>query len=221
MNNAFTSKRRFGCFHLLLAALIAILLTAGACFFVFRAILFPKAFTPVQLSQPEEQALQDKLDRIDFEVVRPPSVAEASGALAPEPYTEEGAARTIRFTEREINALLAKNTDLADKLAIDLSKDLVSAKLLLPLDEDVPIFGGKTLRVRTGVAFHYADGKPEVRLRGVMVMGMPLPNAWLGGLKNIDVIREFGGEEGFWNAFADGVESLDVEEGCVTVTLKE
>ena len=146
---------------------------------------------------------------------------DAAGNLNPEAYSEEGADRTIRFTERELNALLAKNTDLADTLAIDLAPDLVSAKLRIPLDEDFPVLGGKTLRVKTGVIFRYVDGQPKIMLRGVMVMGVPLPNAWLGGLKNIDVVREFGGDESFWKSFADGVESLRVEDGVVVLTLKE
>lgn len=228
MDKAPASPRRFGCFHLFLVALIAVVATAVVGFFAFKAVLFPKAFQPVQLSPKEAQVLQAKLDRIDFKVAAKPLATGAAeteldvaGNLTPEAYTEEGADRTIRFTERELNALLAKNTDLADKLAIDLSPDLVSAKLLVPLDEDFPILGGKILRVKTGVIFRYADGRPSVRLRGVMVMGVPLPNAWLGGLKNIDVVQEFGGDEGFWKAFAAGVESLRVEDGLVAITLKE
>lgn len=215
------SPRRFGCFHLFLVALIAAVTTAVIGFFVFKAVLFPKAFQPVQLNPMEEQVLQSKLDRIDFKLEPEEEVVDAAGQLKPEAYSEEGADRTIRFTERELNALLAKNTDLADKLAIDLSPDLVSAKLLIPLDEDFPVLGGKTLRVKAGVIFRYADGQPKIMLRGVMVMGVPLPNAWLGGLKNIDVVREFGGDEGFWQAFAAGVESLRVEDGHLALTLKE
>ena len=216
------SPRRFGCFHLFLVALIAAAATAVVGFFAFKAILFPKAFQPVQLNPKEAQVLQGKLDRVDFEIA-PAEEAEmdAAGQLKPEAYSEEGADRTIRFTERELNALLAKNTDLAGKLAIDLSPDLVSAKLLIPLDEDFPVLGGKTLRVKAGVIFRYADGQPKIMLRGVMVMGVPLPNAWLGGLKNIDVVREFGGDEGFWRAFSEGVESLRVEDGVVALTLKD
>ena len=217
------SPRRFGCFHLVLVALIAVVATAVVGFFSFKAILFPKAFQPVQLSPQEAQVLQAKLDRIDFEIAPAAEAteADAAGNLKPEAYSEAGADRTIRFTERELNALVAKNTDLADKLAIDLAPDLVSAKLRIPLDEDFPVLGGKTLRVKTGVIFRYADGKPKIMLRGVMVMGVPLPNAWLGGMKNIDVAREFGGDAGFWKAFADGLESLRVEEGVVVLTLKE
>ena len=73
----------------------------------------------------------------------------SSGTLAPEPSREQGAHRDVTFTERELNALLATNTDLAHKLAIDLSENLASAKLLVPLhDPDMPFFGGKTLKVR-------------------------------------------------------------------------
>jgi hypothetical protein len=222
MNETPLPSRRFGCLHVLLFVFIAVILTAAASFFVFRTVLFPKAFKPVELSAREEQALQVKLERLDFTTPPAHQPAKKAGAqLEPEPYSEAGADRTIRFTERELNALLAKNTDLAGKLAIDLSQDLVSAKLLVPLDEDFPVMGGKTLRVKAGLTFSYANGRPVLMLRGISVMGVPLPNAWLGGMKNIDVIKESGGNAGFWKTFADGVKDLRVEEGCVTITLKE
>lgn len=224
MNDAPASKRRFGCLHVFLLMLGAVVLTAAASFFVFKVYLFPSAFKPVQLSAQEEKALQVKLERLDFTAAASPSpvpTAKSGPALKPEPYSETNADRTIRLTEKELNALVAKNTDLADKLAIDLSQDQVSAKLLIPLDEDVPVLGGKTLRVKTGVTFSYANGQPLVMLRGITVMGVPLPNAWLGGLKNIDIIKEFRGDTGFWKAFSDGVENLRVEDGSITLTVKE
>jgi hypothetical protein len=52
-------------------------------------------------------------------------------------------------------------------------------------------------------------------------MGVPLPNAWLGGLKNIDMVNEFGTSEGFWKAFADGVDNIHVENGGLRIVLKE
>ena len=52
-------------------------------------------------------------------------------------------------------------------------------------------------------------------------MGVPLPNAWLGGMKNIDLVSEFSGAEGGWKAFSDGVESISVAEGSIQVQLKE
>jgi len=216
------SPRRFGCGQVLLFMAIAVLLTAVAGIIFYRVYLHPRPFKPVQLNAREEQVLQLKLDRLN--AVRPvavPAEAAASDRLEPQAYSEAGAGRSIRFTERELNALLAKNTGLGDKLAIDLSENLVSARLLLPLDEDFPVLGGKTLRVKTGMEFRYTAGRPVVMLRGVMVMGVPLPNAWLGGLKNIDLVQDGTGDDGFWKLFADGVDGLQVEDGVVTLTLKE
>ena len=116
---------------------------------------------------------------------------------------------------------MAKNTDLARKLAIDLSDDLVSAKLLVPMDPDFPILGGQILKVRTGVEVAYRDSKPVVVLRGVSIMGVPMPNAWIGGIKNIDLVQEFGNDKGFWKSFADGVEDIRVEDGRIKIKLKE
>jgi hypothetical protein len=29
-------------------------------------------------------------------------------------------------------------------------------------------------------------------------MGVPIPNAWLGNLKNVELAQEFSGNDGFW-----------------------
>jgi len=188
----------------------------------------------VTLNPHEEQVLTAKLENLDSigtavnahrnDIPNKSSKSDRfdpNATLEPEPYSEKGIKREINFTERELNALLAKNTDLAKKLAIDLSDDLISAKLLLPVDEDFPIFGGKTLRVRTGVVFTYDKGKPVVILKGITIMGVPIPNAWLGGIKNIDLVEEFGADTGFWKTFSDGVEDIKIEEGFLKLKLKE
>lgn len=216
-----SSKQRFDSLHVILFVLLAVVLTAVAGYILIKVYLFPSAFTPVVLTATEERVLQNKLDRLDFIALTPSPTPGTGTALEPEPYSETDADRTIRFTEKELNALIAKNTDLADKVAIDLSRDLISAKILIPVDEDFPIMGGQILRVRTGLALSYADGRPVVMLRGVSVMGVPLPNAWLGSMKNIDLAKESGGNTGFWKTFADGVSDVRVENGLLTVRLKE
>ena len=117
--------------------------------------------------------------------------------------------------------MLAKNTELADKVAIDLSENLASAKIIIPLDPDFPVLGGKTLKVNAGAELSYTDGRPTVILKGVKVWGVPIPNAWLGNLKNVDLVKEFGGNEGFWKSFADGVDNISVSEGQLNIKLKE
>ena len=75
--------------------------------------------------------------------------------------------------------------------------------------------------MRAGVELAYRSGKPVVVLKGVSLMGVPLPNAWLGGVKNIDLVQELGAERGFWKAFAEGVEDVRVEDGRLQIKLKE
>lgn len=236
-NNRVVSKateKRFGCLQVFGLIVVSAIIAAGVTIVIFKTYFFPSEFTPVTLNPHEEQVLTTKLERLDSigadvklpgkDILEKPSIAgraDSRAALEPEPYSEKGIKREINFTERELNALLAKNTDLAKKLAIDLSYDLVSAKLIVPVDEDFPVLGGKTLRVRTGVAFTYDKGKPVVILKGVTIMGVPLPNAWLGGIKNIDLVKEFGTDKGFWKTFSDGVEDIKIEDGHLKITLKE
>lgn len=146
---------------------------------------------------------------------------DSDGNLVPEAYSEKNAVREITFTERELNGLLAKNTDLAQKLAIDLANNLVSAKLLIPLEEDFPVLGGKTLRLNAGIGMAYENEKPVIILKGISVMGVPIPNAWLGGIKNIDLVSEFGVDPGFWKSFSQGVDHIQVTDGKINIKLKE
>jgi hypothetical protein len=226
--------RRLDRLHITLITLLAVIVGAGLTYWLIRSFVFPTEFTPVRLSPREEEVLTDKLERLEsLSGARGPGPAGAGPAdagpapppeprvLEPEPYSEVGATREIALTEKELNAMLARNTDLARRLAIDLSGNLVSARLLVPLDPDFPILGGETLTVRAGVEFAYGMGKPVVALKGLSLMGVPLPNAWIGGIKNIDLVQEFGAEEGFWKSFAEGVEDIRVEDGRLLIKLKE
>lgn len=213
-------KRRMRRPAVLGIVLAALLITGLAVAWAIKTYVFPSAFTPVSLSAPEERRLDAKLDRLGGPVSRRATPAPVE-RLEPEPYSEAGAQREVVLSEREINALVSRNTDLASRLAIDLSRDLASAKLLITLDETAPILGGQTVKVTAGLELRYAGGRPIVALKGVSIWGVPIPNAWLGGLKNVDLVQEFGGEDGFWKGFADGVEDLRVEEGALKITLKE
>jgi hypothetical protein len=121
----------------------AMLATMVATLFIIKTWLFPSPFKPVVLSPVEEKRLEVKMAR--FEQIGSHSTPTVSGRtkssapeseLEPEAYSEEGASREIKLSEREINAMIAKNTDLASKVAIDFSNDLISLKMLIPTDPD-------------------------------------------------------------------------------------
>lgn len=217
-NNEQTKKR--GCLGTLGIILITSVVSIVICLFVVNYYLFPNKLDPVELSQKEESTLNSKLKQFGLPTL-PSETTSSNATIEPEAYTEIGANREINFTEKELNAMLAKNTELADQVAIDLSENLASAKIIIPLDPDFPILGGKTLKVNAGAELSYADGRPTVVLKGVKVWGVPIPNAWLGNLKNVDLVKEFGGDEGFWKSFADGVDNISVGEGQLKIKLKE
>ncbi len=217
--NQIKDKKPAGCLKTGLIALGVALVTCAVTVWVMNTLLFPKQLKPVSLSEKEKTVLDAKLDRLES-FAGSSARANPSGPV-PEAYSEAGADRTIRFTQRELNGLLAREPELAKKVAVHLSDDLASARVLIPLDPDFPVFGGKTLKVSAGLSLSYADGRPVVILRGVSLWGTPIPNAWLGGLKNVDLVQEFGGRGGFWDIFSDGIDWIRIDDGQLTVRLKE
>ena len=215
-------KKRLSGMKLFFLVIVLAVVTSILTVWLSVLYFFPKQFKPVELSKSESQILADKLDRLDPTARAKTAPTDKDGkALPPEKYHEDAASRHVTFTERELNALLARNTDLAEKFAIDLSDNLASAKLILPLDPDLPILGGKTLKLTAGLELRYENTKPVVMLRGISLWGAPLPNSWIGGIKNVDLVKEFGGESGFWKAFSEGIEFIRVEDGKLSVQLKE
>ncbi len=234
--DSISRESKLGCLPILGIILVTMFVTAAATIWLINNQLFASTFEPVELSNEEEQVLEGKLQKIGIQAdgVATSSAEQASETdqrseqpatmvddATPEPYSEDPAKRRISLTERELNALLAKGTDLAERLVIDLADDVASAKMLIDLDPDFPFIGGKTLKVSAGAELSYTDNRPIVVLRGVSVWGVPIPNAWLGGLKNVDLVSEFGGHDGFWKTFADGIKNISVEEGHLLVELNE
>jgi len=202
----------------------AMLVTMIATLWLIKLWLFPGPFSPVILTQAEARGLEAKLARL--EAVENGAAkgnkgkSENDEIAAPTPYSEENASREIVFSEREVNALIGRNPDLAGKAAIDLADNLVSATILIPTNPDVPLIGGRGIRVKLGLTLASQDGRPVVALRGVSVMGVPMPNAWLGKLKNIDLIKRYGTDNGFWQFFAEGIDSVEIREGQAKIILK-
>ena len=232
-------KRGIGCLGvtLIVIATMAVTLVAGAV--AVRYVLFPDRFEPVTLDAEEQATLDRKLSAIGIETGEPatpaspddrfaprPEEFDASGRLKPQRYGEADAPREVHFDERELNALVARDPELARRLAIDLSQDLVSVKLLVPLPPDFPVMGGQTVRVTAGAEVRQTlgpAGEPRlsVIVTGVSLWGVPLPNAWLGNLKNVDLLGEFGRSGGFWQAIREGVAEIEVEDGRLRIRLRE
>lgn len=219
---------------LLLIIAATMLVTAGLTFFIIRTYIFPSPLTPVSLNAKEEQQLDQKLTRLGWQVEPRSAVTASSGdsraadsasensdELTPEAYREFDADRQVTFSEKEVNSMIGRNPDFAQRVAIDFSDNLASAKMLIPIPDDFPIMAGEILRVNTGLDIHLdANRRPVVALVGVSLMGVPIPNAWLGNMKNVNLVGEFG-DRGFWNAFADGVDDIQIRDGELSIKLRK
>jgi hypothetical protein len=220
------STRRFSGKQVVLFVGVAVLATALVTAWWVNQYLYASMFEPTRLSMADQHVLNAKMARVlhaaDADSPAPQFSRPALDApLEPEPYTEKGATREIRLTEREVNALIAKDDEMARHMAVHLSDDLVSVKLVVPVNNEMPLVGGKMLKLDFGLALSYADGKPVVAMRGISIGGIPLPGAWWGDIKNTNLVEEFGGSGGFWDQFAKGVDDLKIQDGHLHITLKE
>ncbi|QSX30593.1 arginine N-succinyltransferase [Shewanella cyperi] len=223
-----SSQRGFTGVQVLLMLLATVVITVAVSFFVIRAYIFPKPLEPVTLSAKEEQKLDQKLSVLGWQSDRIASSGSGKGSarrgsndLTPEPYREADGDRRVTFSEKEVNAMIGRNPDFAHRVAIDFSDNLASAKILVPIPQDFPVMAGEILRVNAGLDIHLdSRRRPVVALVGVSLMGVPIPNAWLGNIKNVNLVSEFG-DRGFWNTFADGVEDIQISEGELYIKLRK
>lgn len=184
---------------LVVAVIVFVLLAmtgAGAYFWFNRPI------EPVELSAKETQALEQKIESME--------------AAPGEPQYQPGS-KEILITERELNGLLAQNTDLGDKLKFTLATDEVHARLETDLDEGLPVVGGKRLKAKARFLVKTTEGRPSLVLDDLTVWGASLPNDWLGGMKGKDLLSEiFGGGGGL-----RGIDELRIERGQLVIRLAE
>jgi hypothetical protein len=118
----------------LIVVVIATIAVTLAGVWVVTTYIYPRAFNPVELSAQERVDLERKLDQLGLGgVSATTSASDLTEPIEPVRYQEDDAQREISFTEKELNGLLANNTNLASRLAIDLSDDLASARLLIPM----------------------------------------------------------------------------------------
>lgn len=219
-------KTRFGCLQILGIAFITLLVAGLIIAGWVKYNIYASEYTPTRLKPKEQKILDTKLDRLEESARRQHTARsrkdyDSDAPLTPERYSEQWARREIELTERELNAIIANSPEVARRVAVDLSDDLVSVKLVVPLEDDIIFLGGKTLRINLGVVLSYDEGKLVVALKGISLGGIPMPNAWLGYLKNKNLVDEFGDEGGFWALFAEGIKDIRVRDGHIRVRLRE
>lgn len=177
---------------------------------------------PVQLSAQEKVVVEEKLQRVQPAALRDdrgadsPVVSAAEAETATDTEYQKGKKEFI-ITERELNGLLNEHTKLGDSLRFELYDGEVRARAATKLDEDFPIIGGKTLKMRARFFAETTNGVPSLVLDDLTVWGVSLPNDWIGGLKGQNILGEVLGT----GDNISGVEHLEVQRGQLWIKLKE
>lgn len=196
-------KPRRGCFlYLFLAVLAAgVFVTigiVGALWWLQRPI------SPVELTANESNALDQKI----AELQQPESRYEAG-------------TKHIVLTEREINGLINDHTDLGDKLRLEIDPDALNAHLALPIPEDSAILPGKQIKARARLELDMDGAQPVLTIADITIYGVSLPNAWLGGIKNRDLLRELVGNNPDSRVIIEGIDDLKLERERIEIMLSE
>lgn len=189
-------------------------ITAAATAWWVKRNIYASPFKPVMLSQAEQAAFDEKLRILKAEAA-PPVDGKTEEQRAAE------AKRTLSITENEINGYLAKQ-GLGEQFKVSLGDGDATVALVAPVDKDVPFIGGTTLRVK--VALHAmigSDRKCALSIADVSVGGVPLPNAWLGDIKGVNMLAANVQADPVAKRFLDGIRELVIANGAVRVVLNE
>jgi hypothetical protein len=197
-----------------LVFLVAILLTAlGTSWWIHRTIN-AKALKPVHLNQQEEVALSNKLEYIG-EAREMRLRAEEAPTAPTREIDPDFVRKPITLTDREINALIAKHTDLGDRVRVSLYPDEVVAQANIPVDRAAPIIGGRTIRTKVSLHVALKNGNLVLAIRNISVGGFPLPNAWLGNLIGENLVQHDFFSDPVMKAFVEGIEEFRIESGSL------
>ncbi len=189
---------------------------------ILAVLWYNRPIRPVVLTEPEKAVVEQKIAAMQVPAESPPASIDATeGGTTATETTEsyQPGKREIAFTDRELNGLLNEQTGLGDQISFQFTPGVVVARIATPLPEDVPILGGTTLRAHAKFAVDPSGASPKLALEDFTVWGISLPNDWLGGIKNLNLLDQaFGAED---NKGIPGVESLTIEKGRLLIRLKE
>lgn len=163
---------------------------------------FHASLRPVQLTTAEDKVLEQKVATLKGST---PAAADIS--------------KTLVLSEREINGYL-KEQGLGDQFKVVIQHGQIAAIALLPVDKETPLVGGHTVRVKIAL-----DSKLDsrhhlaLRLSDVNVGGISLPNAWLGGIKGLDLLDPQ--QDDILKDFAAGIKDFQLSDGEIRLVLND
>ena len=200
-------RRSFFKIFLLVFGLLAVVSVASAAWWYHHN--FHASLTPVQLSAAEASAVNAKVALLKGDAAK----ANATTAAA-------NPSKTLQISEREINGFL-KEQGLGDQFSVSIGDGVFGVTALLPVDKDVPVLGGHTLRLNATFKAKL-DGQHHLSfiLADVNVGGISPPNDWLGGIKGLNLLSDMQ-DDSFFQGISNGIKDMQIRDGQVVILLND
>lgn len=162
----------------------------------------PASFETVQLSKTEADQLQQRL-------------AHFQKALDSQAEQQE-----LVLSEREINALIAQNPNLTNRVLARIEGDRIKGEISFPLQDIGPIkLNGRYLNGLATFRVGIAAGQLVVGVDDVQVKGQPLPEPFLSELKKKNIGQEVVKDPQVQTTVAK-LQSIDVKDGKLVLKNK-
>lgn len=201
---------------LLATFLAGALIAGGGAYWWFKRHLDARALEPVRLAEAEERAFEAKLQTL-----------AAAGESVATPGAQSGSAtadeRTVQISGREINAFLAER-GLGENIRVELARDLLHVAMIVPIpaDSGLPLLAGANLRLRFSLdAACDPQAGARFAIRDVRLGGVPLPDAWLGGIKGLNWVDQNLNQDPGVQRFLSGIQDLEVRPEGIRLRLRE
>ncbi len=198
----------------LLVLTVCCLLSAAITAWWVKRNIYASPLHPVTLTVAEQQTFDQKVETLKLEGgSQKPSATPGRNI--------EDEKRTLRITDKEINAFLDKQ-GLGEQFKVELAHGGAEVTALLPVDEVVPVLGGKTLRLKLGLRGDMSgEGKPAFSISDISLGGVSLPNAWWGNLKGVNLFASTLEADPVVRQFLAGIRELEIDRGSIRVLLNE
>lgn len=194
--------------------------TAATTAWWVKRNFYAEPIQPVHLTQSEQTMLEAKLHVLETSAA--PATGSPNAPTLPEASPGEQE-RTLLITAKEINAYLATQ-NLGENVRVDLGNDSISATVIAPVpaDSGLPLVSGTTLRLSLALAARMdANKKLAVEVRDVRIGGVPIPNAWLGDIKGMNLAGEDLEKDPALQQFFKGIQDMKITPAGLRVVLAE
>lgn len=170
---------------------------------------------PASLTQAEQKVFDEKVGTLSAAADTP-----KDDGKTPEQRAAE-AKRTLILTDKEINAFLAKQ-GIGERVKVNMRDGGIEATALVPVEKDFPLLGGTTVRLTLALSGAMgADQRPAFALTDLSVGGIPVPNAWLGYVKGVNLLAADVENDPAVKHFLAGIREFEIESGSIRVVLSE